>query len=429
MLLSYCRRRRCAPATRVVRHDNAPNNAAVSVIDTRMSDPLRVDVRHHTSLSEIAEADWNALYRGNSEDWRYFRACEDARSQHFIFSALAAYRGTTLIAAVPVFKLDFRLDLVLGDRMRWLTSRVLAVAPRLVKVPILGMGHPMTEECPLGFHEQLTAAERGAVLIEMVQALERVAKDEGIKIVIMKDVTSADTAAYGQAIDGAGYARIESLPIAEMDVPFASRDDYIATLPSKRRTQMRKKLRQAGNIETQFVDSIDGIESEIKALYEETRSRRARDYEAFDEVPDDYFNKVIGARNGHVKVMLSRIDGALAGFMFLLVEADRVIFKFVGMHYPLALDRSLYFHKWMELVDYCIANRIRVLQAGQTNYITKVRMGCDLRRSWVYFKYRGRVIGPLARKFGSKISLAAEEPDLIELGDHARYQNDAQPVP
>lgn len=387
------------------------------------------EIRHHNSIADVGQADWDRLFPGKSEDWAYFRACEQANSEHFEFSALAVYRGQVLIAAAPVFKLDFRIDIALGDRTRKLTDFLMSVAPKLVKLPIIGMGHPMTEECPIGFDPSLSGVEKSTLVVEMLRHLEKVAAQTGIKIVIMKDVTNDDFLAYRSTIEGAGFAVIESLPIAQMNVNFDSVDSYIQSLPSKRRTQVRKKIRQAGQVDVTFVDAIDGIEDEIKALYEETRRRRARGYEAFDEVPEDYFSRVMAENTGNVKVMLSRIDGQLVGFMFLLIEANRVIFKFVGMHYPLALDRSLYFHKWLSLVDYCIKHQKSLLQAGQTNYITKVRMGCELRRSWVFFKYTGRILGPVVKLVGSRLSIAAEEPDLIELGEHARYQLDRKADP
>jgi predicted N-acyltransferase len=379
------------------------------------------EIRHHNSISEITERDWNSLFVGQSEDWAYFLACEKANSKHFRFSALAAYSGQKLIAAAPVFKLDFRIDTALGERAQKLSSYVMSIAPQLVKLPILGMGHPMTEECPIGFASDLSDAKKSILLTLMVTHLEAVASNEGIKIVVLKDVTNSDCTQYRASLQRAGFGVIESLPIAQMDARFSSIEHYIQSLPSKRRTQLRKKMRQAGEVDVSFVENIDGIEAEIKALYEETRQRRARDYEAFDEVPEDYFSQVTAASHGNVKVMLSRIDGRLVGFMFLLVEANRLIFKFVGMQYPLALERSLYFHQWMSLVEYCIKNGITTLHAGQTNYITKVRMGCELRRSWIFYKYTGLILGPVIRAIDPKLSLAAQEPDLIELGEHARY--------
>ena len=40
-------------------------------------------------------------------------------------------------------------------------------------------------------------------------------------------------------------------------------------------------------------DTIDGIEDEIVALFEETKAHRKTDYGAFDEVPANYFREVM----------------------------------------------------------------------------------------------------------------------------------------
>jgi hypothetical protein len=120
-------------------------------------------------------------------------------------------------------------------------------------------------------------------------------------------------------------------------------------------------------------------------------------------------------------VLLCRLDGRLVSFNFFIVEAGKVIGKFVGMDYDVARSRNLYFFNWMTIVRFSIENGIGHLQTGQTTYGVKVRLGCKLKRSWIYFKYTGGLIGPLVRFIGPRLSFEDADPELAPLGDKLIY--------
>ena len=66
-------------------------------------------------------------------------------------------------------------------------------------------------------------------------------------------------------------------------------------------------MKHAGAINIEFRQSIEGIESEVTALFRETHAHRKSDYGAFDDVPQAYFREVLHNGNGSARVMLCRI--------------------------------------------------------------------------------------------------------------------------
>lgn len=378
-------------------------------------------IQHHASIAEIAEADWNRLFPDAAEDWGYFRGCEVSGSEHFTFSAVAAYRDGRLVAAAPVFRLDYRLDMTLPDRFKTIGDWLARYVPRLVKVPVMGLGSPMTEECPIGIDQDLDAAGRADALQALIRAMEAHAKAQGIKILAIKDVTDTDAQWSGGPLEETGFVRMASLPVATLPLAYDSFENYIQSLPGKQRNDIRRKLKAANDIEVEFRHSIDDVYDEILELYRATRANRKASYEAFDEVPENYFREVMAKSGGKARVMLSRLNGRLVSFNFFLVEKDKVIGKFVGMDYEVARAKNLYFFNWMTIVRFCIDNRIAFLQTGQTTYTVKVRLGCKLKRSWIYFKSTGRLLGPLVRLIGPRISFEDADPELGQLADKITY--------
>lgn len=386
-----------------------------------MSAPAPVCARHVASLAAIASHDWNRLFPGRAEDWGYLRACELAGPRGFATSAMTAYAGDELVAAAPLFRTDFRLDMTLEGPLRRPVAWIYRKAPKLVAVPVLGIGSPLTEECPLGFATGMPAVARTQAFAALLAGLDRHAAAENISLIALKDIVHRDNLWAAGPLAAASFTAIPTLPIATLHLPFASVEAYLASLSANMRSSLKKKMKHAGAIDIEFRQSIEGIESEVTALFRETHAHRKSDYGAFDDVPQAYFREVLDNGNGNARVMLCRIGGELVSFNIHLIERDRVIGKYIGMHYAAAREHNLYFVNWMAMVRLCIERGIPWLQTGHTAYRQKARFGCRLKRSWIYGKHRNAAINPLFRLFGPRMAFDTTDPDLQALGADADY--------
>jgi hypothetical protein len=381
--------------------------------------PLRV--RHVASLAAIASNDWNRLFPGRAEDWGYFRACELARPQGFSTSAIAAYAGEELVAAAPLFRTEYRLDMSLDGPLQRPVAWIYHRAPKLVAAPMLGVGSPLTEECPIGFAPGMTLEARTATLQALLDGLDAHATSENIPLIALKDITHSDNLWVEAPLAAAGFTGVPTLPIATLHLPFANVEEYLGSLSANMRSSLKKKMKQAAQVDIEFRQSIDGIETEIAALFQETHAHRKTDYGAFDDVPEAYFREVLANAGGNARVMLCRVGGELVSFNIHLIERRRVLGKYIGMRYPAAREHNLYFVNWMAMVQLCIERGIPWLQTGQTAYRQKARFGCQLKRSWVYAKHRNRALNPLFKLLGPRMAFDKTDPDLQALGSDASY--------
>ena len=108
------------------------------------------------SVTDLDRPDWDRLFPGRVEGWDYFRACEAAAPQGFELGALAVYRDGALVGAAPTFKVNYRLDMSLPQRFQAIGEWLNARAPRLVNAPVVGLGSPLVEECPIGIDARLS---------------------------------------------------------------------------------------------------------------------------------------------------------------------------------------------------------------------------------------------------------------------------------
>jgi hypothetical protein len=378
-------------------------------------------VRHVASIAELDRAAWNRLFPGRAEGWGYFKACEEAAPAGFAASALGVFAGEELVGAAPLFRTDYQLDLSLKGALKPAIEWLHRNAPQFVVVPALSIGSPLAEECPIGIMPGIGPARRAGIFEALLGGLDAHADASGVPLVGLKDVTDGDAAWAQPALAAAGFTRVATLPLATLHLPFKSEAEYLDSLSPSMRSDLRRKMRQAANVRVELRDTIDGIEKEIVALFEETKAHRKTDYGAFDDVPAEYFREVMQNLPGTAHVLVCRVGGRLASFNLFLVEQDRVIGKYIGMRYALAREHNLYFVNWMATVRLCLERGVPWLQTGQTSYRQKVRLGCKLKRSWVYFKDRRRLINPLFKTFGPRMAFDRMDPDLQALGNAAPY--------
>lgn len=372
-------------------------------------------VEHVPGVASISEADWERLFPDDAEGWAYYAAVEKAPLPGFRFEAITVRRRDRIVAAAPVFHVTYRLDMPLQGRWRPVGDWLYAKAPRLVGLPVMGLGSPLADRCHLGFEPDADAGERGDIMRALLAGLDRKAAEDRIPLLAIKDLADAEVGPLSSAIADAGFARIASLPVCVLDLPFRTEDEYVQSLSANNRSTLRRKLKARPKVDIEVTRSIAGLEQQIFELYEETRRNSRFDYGDFEQLTPDYFRNVDEALGDRAVWILCRVDGQLLAYKLMFVEKDRIIDKFWGMRYPIGRDYNLFFLAWMEGVRFALAHGARKYQSGQTAYAQKVKLGSHLDKLWVYFRHRGRVTNRIFQTFAPLIAFDKMDPELREI--------------
>lgn len=372
-------------------------------------------VAHFSGVSAVPEQDWRRFFPDDAEDWSYYRAIEFTPPPGFQFEAIGVRCGDKLVAAAPVFRVTYRLDTPLQGRWRPIGDWLNRNAPRLVGLPVMGLGSPLTDRCHLGFDPLLSLSERAEVLKVLLDGLDRHACAQRVPLLAIKDLVDGAAQSLHGDIERAGFSRIAGLPVCVLDLPFASEAEYIKSLSANNRSTLRRKIKAAGKVDVSVVRSIAGLEDELFELYEETRRNSRFDYGDFEQLSPAYFRDVMAALGDRAAVILCHVDGRLLAFKLMFIEEHRVIDKFWGMRYPIGREHNLFFVAWMEAVRFCIANGKTSLQSGQTAYAQKVKLGSRLDRLWVYFRHRNKLTNRVFRTVAPLIAFDKMDPELREI--------------
>jgi hypothetical protein len=367
----------------------------------------------HPTFETIDAADWDRCLPDEVESYRYYRACHEGNSG-LLPVAITVVREGRIIAVAPVMGLSYRLDTSLQGPLRRLTDWLNSFWDGVLRIDVIGLGSELAERCHIGFDPALSEGDKAEAFAAMMDGLRRHAYQSGTGLVMVKDLAAPDVPLIGPVLELKGYQRVNSLPVAVLDI-VGSEADYLSSLSSATRKDIRRKLKAGAQMTIEQRHDISAIADEIEALYEHTRLNSRYDYDELETLPVGYFSTVSKTLGERAVFMLYRVDGVLIGFNLLMVEPDRVIDKFFGMRYPIGQEYNLYAVSWMTNVRYCIDHHIALLQTGQTAYAAKLRYGSRLVASSLYFHHRNRLLNGLLRLVAPWLAFDRQDPDLRHL--------------
>ena len=372
-------------------------------------------VAFHASLDEVRSSDWDALFPGSPEDWAFYRAVEDSPPAGFKLGALSfgTLRGP-LLAAVPAFEIDYRLDTPFQGRLRQIADWVDRRRPGLTSLKVLGLGSPLSDSCSLGFADHLNPAERLAILRDMLAWLGAEADRTKAALVAVKSMGD-EADAFDATFEAAGFAKVSSVPVVTTEVRAASLEDYLKGLKRQHRSYFRNKLKTLPEIRIEHRRSAAGLEAELVRLYEATLSQSGVSYGEFDRIGPDYFRAFLERQGERARLMLFWKGEKLVSFHLIHVGERRIISNKMGMSYPEARELNLYFINWLEIIRMAAERRIPEIEMGATTYAAKLLFGGHLERRWLHFRFRRPWLNPVARPFHRFFDFERNDEELQKL--------------
>lgn len=352
------------------------------------------EVVAHDSIDAFAAAEWNRLFSHEPEDHAYLRAIEHAGLAGFRYLYFAVRDGERLLAAVPAFATDYRLDTTVQGGLRRITESLAGIFPRLLRIPMLSLGSPVTERCQVGFVTGATAEQRAAWLDAILAHMERVASEGKFGILAVKDASLAEPA-WQQICPRHGLRALPGLPGATLDVRWRDLDGYLESLGASTRKDLRRKHRAGAALKIEWRSDLDGIHEEVQRLYLETLAHAEL---AFEELTPAYFENVLHEMPGHAYCVTYCEAGKLVAFNLVLRNGNRLLDKFLGMDYAVMDRYNLYHVSWLENIRHCIETGIGVYESGQGLHREKLRLGSTPHANALWYRHRNRFIdGVLAR--------------------------------
>jgi hypothetical protein len=345
------------------------------------------------SIHEVTREAWDACFAGELEGYDYLAAVEAAGLPGFDWRYVLMEQDGRLLAAAPAFFTDYRLDTTLTAFGRGLVAATRRLAQRAFTVRLASLGSPCTEDVGLGFHPEITAIERPALLRLLLAAFEASAAEDNCWLLAIKD--APDTHGLWPVIArSAGYQFTPGMPSAELLIDFPDMDAYLARLSAGTRKDMRRKLKALSGLRIERRNDIVGLEDRVMDLYRQTRRRSDLQ---FEELTPAYFTGVLERMGERASCVLYYADGDLLGFNLLLQDGETLLDKYFCMESERGPEHNLYFVSWFTNVRLCLEAGLKRYQSGQAGYGAKVRLGSGLAPTQMYFRHRRALVNQALR--------------------------------
>src|SRR4029453_11604474 len=231
---------------------------------------------------------WEQTIRAKCKDHRYYEIAEDTLKGGFEYHYLVLEddSGTTR-AIQPVFFVRQNLVEAVPGKISSIVDRARKTFPRFLTMRVLMVG------CAAGPGDLGACDEKDeAWVANALQAgLSTYGRQNKALLVVLKDFPASYRPALG-TFPSNGYARIPSMPMTRLSLPYKNWEKYFHTLSKATRKDLRRKFRKAENapkIEMEIDSDIAALIDEIYPLYLAVHERSPFKFETLTK---DYFRAI-----------------------------------------------------------------------------------------------------------------------------------------
>jgi len=334
-------------------------------------------------LDAVSPAEWRHLFPDLLDSLEMVRCIQDCGIAGFTFHSIVVRKAQRPILLLPLFETDYRLSALVQGGAKRFVERIMRYAPQLNQLHLLGVGFVEGEWGQVGVDPQTDSATLDEAWDLALQTLEVLARKLQAHLTAFVNFTTQS----GRMLPMeklATFSQIASLPIAQTRVTYASVDEYIASLPKKMRSNVRRYLRKAHNVKILRTHHPGPWLDAVYQLYLETYRRSDVNFSMHSR---EFFKSVCQRVDG-AQYTLYFIGEQLVAFGLHVVRPDGLIDKYFGMDAVLGRAYHLYFVSWVKDLEYCIENRIPLYHAGPTEEETKARLGAAFIPNSIFFKHR-----------------------------------------
>jgi predicted N-acyltransferase len=319
-----------------------------------------MELRVLGGITDVVPAAWNALVGDGSPflEWEFLHACEASgaasrrtgwRPRH-----LTIWQGDALVAACPLYVKGHSLGEFVFDQS-WAAAAERAGIPYY---PKLLVGVPFTPVTGARFLTR--AADRPALVAALATALEELAAAEDVSSVHVNFCLPDEV----EALAGRGWLRRVGYQYHWRNAGFAGFDDYLASLRSKRRNQVRRERQALGEagieIETLAGDAVpDELFGTMYRLYRRTVDRLPWGQRYLNP---RFFELARDRLRDRLCLVVARRRGEVVAATFNVVKAGVFYGRYWGTHEDV---RHLHFNVcYYAAIEHCIARGLGRFEPG-----------------------------------------------------------------
>lgn len=317
--------------------------------------------------------------------------------------AFQVYQGQQLHCFSTDFDLLTTLDTPLRQRiMRAIGYRYWA---KLLQLPTVFLGTTVSEYSLLP--QELTVEQLlNELKAQMQQHRLTIIKDLPIHSPLLSRAENQYSEQLVKQAQQQGFLQVEGQALAYVPIDFQDRADYLSRLSKSRRKNLKRKLKSLHDLDIEIVATGDprfgdaAFRAELYALYLEVYQQSEIH---FDLLTAEFFDQILLDQQAQGRIFFYRHQQQLVGYNICYIHQNNLVDKYIGFHYPLALQFNLYFVSWFVNLDYAKQQQLNFYIAGWTDPEVKAQLGAQFTFTrhlvWIKQPLLRFVLGKFKHKF------------------------------
>ena len=351
---------------------------------------------------------WRRAFHNKCKDHRYYEIVEETVEGGFEYRYLLLEDGFGKTRAIqPLFFVRQNLIEGVPGKISSIVDRVRKVLPRFLTMRVLMVG------CAAGTGDLSACDETDErwVANALQATLSTYARNSKASLIVLKDFP----ATYRSKLETFllnGYARIPSMPMTRLPLPYKDWDEYFRTLSKATRKDLRRKFRkaeQAPKIEMEVVSDSTSLVDEIYPLYLAVHERSPLKFETLTK---DYFRTIGQRMPERARFFIWRQLGKIVAFSFCLVCDDKIYDECIGLDYSVALDLHLYFYTLRDILSWALEQGLKYYYSNPLNYEPKLHLDCELVPLDLYVMHTSPLLNPIFRRLIKYLGPTRHDPVL-----------------
>jgi predicted N-acyltransferase len=357
--------------------------------------PFPQGVARVVTRAELQNFDaWELAFRNKCKDHRYHEIVDETLDGNFEHHYLVLEDDSGNVRAVqPVFFVRQNLVEGLRGKIRSTVDFLRKKFPRFLTMRVLMVG------CAAGAGDLGVCDEKDEAWVAkaLSASLRTYARQNGASLVVLKDFPAKYRLAL-ESLSSNGYARIPSMPMTRLALPYRDWDEYFCTLSKATRKDLRRKFRKAERapkIEMEVVNDTTPYIDEIYPLYLQVHERSLLKFETLTK---DFFRAIGQRLPERARFFIWRHSGKIVAFSLCLICDEAIYDECIGLDYSVALDLHLYFYTLRDIISWSLQQELKYYYSNPLNYGPKLHLRCELVPLDLYVTHTNTFLNPIFRR-------------------------------
>src|SRR5436309_11833588 len=357
--------------------------------------PFAQGVAKVVTRTELQNCDtWKRALQDKCKDHRYYEIVDETLDGNFEHHYLILEDNSRNVRGVqPVFFVRQNLIEGVRGKIRSVVDRVRKKFPRFLTMRVLMVG------CAAGAGDLGACDEEDeAWAAKALRAILRTyARQNKVSLVVLKDFLAKYRLAL-ETFPANGYARVPSMPMTRLALPYHDWDEYFRTLSKATRKDLRRKFRKAERapkIDLEIVSDITAYIDEIYPLYLQVHERSLLKFETLTK---DFFRAIGQRMLERARFFIWRQRGKIIAFSLCLICEEAIYDECIGLDYTVALDLHLYFYTLRDIISWPLQQRLTYYSSNPLNYEPKLHLDCELVPLDLYVRHTATLLNRIFRR-------------------------------